>query len=185
LKLNVKWVVAALVMSTAVGVSAQTDKAAAPMVKEALVMEDQVMSRFAVLGVDVTKRQIQLKSGDVSFKIRVRSGVPLDRIKAGDEIDATLVVREVVALRKGDGITKSEASVVEAPDGSIEGLRLDRVENVVAVDKANSRIRLSNANHQMAWLRVHSANVMADVKVGDQVRAVLTVVEVAALQAKP
>ncbi|MDD0817155.1 hypothetical protein PSQ39_21150 [Curvibacter sp. HBC28] len=183
---KMKWAVAALMVGVAVAANAQSGtKPAAPAVKDAIFMEDQLVSRFTVLGVDLAKRQLQLKSGDVSFKVRVRAGVSIDKIKVGDDIDTLLVVREVLALRKGDGISKSETSVVEAPDGSLEGLRLDRIYNVVAVDTGASRIRLSDANHQMAWLRVRSVDVMKDVKVGDQVRAILTVVEVAGVQAKP
>lgn len=183
---KMKWAAVALVMGAAVAAQAQTAvKPSAPAMKDAIVMEDQILSRFKVLGVDVAKRQLQLKSGDVSFKIRVRAGVPLDQIKVGDEIDAMMVVREVLALRKGDGISKSETTVVEAPDGSVEGLRIDHIYNVVAVDAKQGRIRLSDAYHQMAWLKVRSFDVMKDVKVGDQIRAVLTVVEIAGLQAKP
>lgn len=182
---TLKSLVAALLMGLALGVGAQTaTKTGAPMVKDALVMEDQVASRFKVLGVDAAKRQLQLQTDDLRFKIRVRAGVPIDRIKVGDDIDALLVVREVLALRKGDGISKSETGVVEAPDGSLEGLRLDRVYNVVAVDQTQARIRLGDAHHQVSWLRVHSAEVMKEVQVGDQVRAVLTVVEIAGLQPK-
>lgn len=170
--------------SAGTGVPAQAP-ALPPGVKGALVMEDLVASRLKVLGVDAARRQLRLQAGELNFRIRVRDSVPLDRIQAGDEIDVLLMVREVLALRKGDGISKSETSVVETPDGAVAGLRLDRVYNVLAVDQAASRIRLGDANRQEAWLRVQSAQVMADVQVGDQVRAVLTVVEVAGLQPQP
>ncbi|MDD0837031.1 hypothetical protein PSQ40_00455 [Curvibacter sp. HBC61] len=183
---KMKWAAVALMLGAAVAAQAQTAaKPNAPVLKDAIVMEDQILSRFKVLAVDVAKRQLQLKTGELTFKIRVRAGVPIDKIKVGDDIDAMMVVREVLALRKGDGISKSETSVVEAPDGSLEGLRIDHIYNVVAVDANQGRIRLSDAYHRMAWLKVRSPDVMKDVKVGDQVRAVLTVVEVAGLQAKP
>lgn len=183
---KMKWAVVALMLGAAVATQAQTAaKPTPPAMKDAIVMEDQILSRFKVLGVDVAKRQLQLKTGEVSFKIRVRAGVSLDKIKVGDEIDAMMVVREVLALRQGDGISKSEISVVEASDGSLQGLRVDQVYNVVAVDASQGRVRLSDAQHQLAWLKVRSMEVLKDVKVGDQIRAVLTVVEVAGLQAKP
>lgn len=77
------------------------------------------MSRFTLLGVDLVKQPLQLKSGEVSFKVPVRAGVAIDKIKVGNAFDTSWVVLEALALRKSDGISKGETSVVEALDGSL------------------------------------------------------------------
>ena len=181
-----KWVMSAWMLGSLAAVSVQAAPADAPpaQVKDAVLADDVITSHYKVVDVDAAKHQLTLQADGFTFKVRVRPSVSLAAVKKGEMLDVSLLVREVKALLKPGGVRKSEETVVTAPDGTLEGLRLDSVYKVWAVDKASGRVRLQDANDQFGWLNVHDTAALADAKVGDQVRVILDVVEVADLRAK-
>lgn len=177
---SMQWILVAAMSAvvTAAVAQAPVERTTTARVKDAVGFDDQISSRFKVLAVDAAKHQLTLEANGLSFKVRVRSAVPLAQIKVGSEIDVVLAVREVTALLKPGGLRKSEETVVVAPDGALEGVRLDNVYEVWAVDSAHARLRLQNAHMQFGWLKLRDPALLTDAKVGDQVRVVLSVSEV-------
>ena len=178
------WMLGALATAGAQAAPASHGDSVPARVEDAVLTDDVIISHYKVLDVDGAKHQLTLQADGFTFKVRVRPSVSLATVKKGEMVDVSLRVREVKALLKPGGVRKSEETVVATPDGSLEGLRLDSVYKVWAVDKASGRVRLQDANDQFGWLQVRDTAALADAKVGDQVRVIVDVVEVADIRPK-
>ena len=162
---------------------AQTKDGSRPpvQIKDARITSDTLTTQLKVVSVDAEKRLIVLRTGDETLiRFGVRQSVPLNHIKAGDLVDVTFVVSELVALTSADpGLRKAEVSEERMPDGSFTNVSLAETYSVFAIDKANKKIQLHNAFDQTAWIKVNNPSVFKDAKVGDKVRVLLSLSEVA------
>jgi len=162
---------------------AQTQDGSRPpvQIKDARITTDLLSVQLKVVSVDADKRFIVFRNGDETLiRLGVRQSVPLNQIKPGDDVDVTFAVNKLVALTGADpSLRKSEVTEAVMPDGSFTNVSLAEVFSVFAIDKTNQKIQLHDAYDQTAWLKVHNPGVFKDAKVGDKVRLVVSLSEVA------
>jgi Cu/Ag efflux protein CusF len=152
----------------------------------------RVSAYGTVTAVDPAQRKVTIKNAQgvertYSVDPEVRN---LENVKVNDRVRLDYVVAVAVALRKGgDGIrekVESEAQA-QAPAGDkpgyAAGTRTTVVSNVLAVDRARQTVRLQGPGGRVADFKVQDKAALADVKVGDQVVAV--VYEAVAVGVKP
>ena len=177
--------VAVLAMGAAMTPAQAQDAARPPVhVKDAKLNTDVLNLPLTVVSVDKDKRQMVFKTDDDTvIQVGVRQSVKLERVKAGDHVDVSFVVSELVALTGADpGLRKSELTQAHMPDGTFKAVALTETYSVFAIDKAHQKVQLHDAHDQLSWLKVHNPDVFKDVKVGDKVRVVISLSEVASLK---
>ncbi|WP_157359615.1 hypothetical protein [Caldimonas brevitalea] len=134
-----------------------------------------------VSAVEAEQRTVTLKGPQGQERtFGVDDSVALDRVKVGDLIRLDYQRAVAVALRKGgDGIreqVEAEAEARTQQDGK-PGLQANKrttvVTNVLAVDQHEQTVRLQGPQGRVADFRVKDKATLADVKVGDQVVAVV------------
>lgn len=134
-----------------------------------------------VTGVDGEQRTVTLMGPQGrEGTYRVHPSVALDRVKVGDLVRLDYQLAVAVALRKGgDGIreqVEAEAEARALQDGK-PGLQANKrttvVTNVLAVDPYQQTVRLQGPQGRVGDFRVKDKAILADVKVGDQVVAVV------------
>src|SRR4029453_1970825 len=152
----------------------------------------RVSATGTVTAVDTAKRMVTVRNeegAERSFHVDTKVQ-GLENVKAGDKVQLDYVVALAVTLRKGgDGIREKVEADAEVQDpqggkpGEGAGKRTTIVTNVLAVDRAKQTVRLQGPEGRVADFEVKDKAALDEVKVGDQVVAV--VYEAVAVGVKP
>jgi Cu/Ag efflux protein CusF len=156
--------------------------AAASGLSHTKVVGASVSTTGTITAIDVGERLVTVKNAQGTERIfRVDPKVPsLENLKVGDRVGVDYLVAVAVALRKGGGDVREkvedEAKSHEPTDGK-PGMQAARrttyVANVLAVNRAQQTVRLKGPAGRVGDIRVEDKAALADVKVGDQVVAVV------------
>ncbi|WP_188418886.1 hypothetical protein [Oxalicibacterium solurbis] len=152
------------------------------------------VGRATITGVNRERREITVKraEGDevtIPVDERVRN---FDQIQVGDQIVLRQGETLVLSLKKVDGKGIRERSVKEqttlAPLGAKPGIAASRDTRIVAdvtdVDRKAGTVTLRGV-HESRTLRVRDQQILAKVKKGDQVEALLQEGEALSVEAAP
>lgn len=135
-----------------------------------------------VVAIDQAQRMVTLKGegGRVSeFKVgpEVKN---LAQVKVGDEVTTEYIRAVALKLKKGDGIRSAteQQSVAAAkpgqkPAGGVSNQTVITA-NVTQIDAPNHVVTLKGPKGNVVDLEVRDPKILSEVKVGDQVEAVIT-----------
>ncbi len=146
------------------------------------VMLDTTTTNATVVSVNAADHTLLLKypNGTLSTYNAGPEVPEFDKIKAGDQVKATLVDEFALSLTKTSPITDINVTntTVAVPNGNRPGLKTVRIRSfvakVLAIDPVGRRVTLQLADGRTKTVRVREAVNLADFSPGDTVSVRLT-----------
>ena len=172
-----KFIVAALLAAGLITTPAMAADAPAAKATQAYIAGSAIRTDAEVMSIDLPSRKVGLKleDGTIAQVVVGKEVRNLAQVKVGDHVVAEYARAVSLKLKKGPGlrVTEEMADGARAAPGekpaAIVGSETHFVADVVTVNTKAKKISIKGAKGNVYELKIKDADLLSQIKVGDQV----------------
>jgi len=172
-----KFIVAALLAAGLITTPAMAADAPAAKATQAYIAGSAIRTDAEVMSIDLPSRKVGLKleDGTIAEVVVGKEVRNLAQVKVGDHVVAEYARAVSLKLKKGPGlrVTEEMADGARAAPGekpaAIVGSETHFVADVITVNTKAKKISIKSAKNNVYELKIKDADLLSQIKVGDQV----------------